>query len=154
MKPGSFTQIYIQLIFSPFRRECLFRKEHKDELYKYINGTIQNLKHKPIVINGMSDHIHILIGLNPNQSISDLVRDIKRSSSIFINKKNWFRGNFQWQAGYGGFSYGRSQLDSIYEYINKQELHHQKISFRDEYTSFLKKFAIPYDEKFLFRFFN
>lgn len=154
MKPGSFTQIYIQLIFSPLKRECLFRNEHKDELYKYINGTIKNLAHKPIVINGMSDHIHILVGLNPNQSISDLVRDVKRSSSIFINEKNWFRGNFNWQAGYGGFSYGRSQLDDICKYIKNQELQHQKITFRKEYTSFLKKFEIEYEEQFLFQFFD
>ncbi len=152
MKPGTFTQIYIQLVFSPFKREYLIKNEYKSELYKYMNKTIQNLKHKPIIINGMPDHVHILVGLNPNQSISDLVRDVKRSSSLFINEKNWCRGNFKWQSGYGGFSYGRSQLNDIYEYISKQESHHKKITFKEEYVGFLKKFEIQFDKQFLFQF--
>ncbi|MFC2120111.1 IS200/IS605 family transposase [Bacteroidota bacterium] len=154
MKPGSFTQIYIQLVFSPFKRECLIKNEYKEELYKYINVVIQKHDHKPIIINGMSDHIHILIGLNPNHSISNIVREIKRSSAIFINKKNWFDTNFKWQAGYGGFSYGQSQLKNIYEYIKKQEIFHQERYFREEYASFLEKFEIPYNKRFLFNFFE
>ena len=102
----------------------------------------------------MPDHIHILVGLNPNQSISDLVRDVKRSSALFIKEKKWFKCNFKWQVGYGGFSYGRSQLDDIFKYIANQEIHHKKLSFREEYTSFLRRFEIEFDNRFLFEFFD
>ena len=105
MKPGVFTQIYIQLIFSPKYRECLFTKEHREKLYPYIGKTVSNLESKPIIVNGMSDHVHIFLGLNPKSSVSDLVRDLKRSSSLWINQQKWFRGNFLWQDGYGAFSY-------------------------------------------------
>ena len=154
MKPGAFTQLYIQLVFSPYKRENIIRNNIKEELYKYINSTIKNLNHKPIIINGMPDHIHILIGLNPTQSISDLVRDIKRSSALFINEKKWFKGKFNWQEGYGGFSYGRSQLDEIYKYIENQEMHHKKYNFKDEYIGLLKKFEIKFSEQYLFNFYS
>ena len=102
----------------------------------------------------MSDHVHILYGANPNDKISDLVGCIKRESSDFINSKNWFRGKFHWQDGYGAFSYGKSQLDDIYTYISIQELHHKKRTFRQEYVGFLKKYEIEFDEKYLFEFFD
>jgi len=102
----------------------------------------------------MSDHIHILIGLNPNDTISDLVGTIKKNSSAFINEKGWFRGKFHWQDGYGAFSYGRSQLDTVYNYIKNQEIHHKKRTFREEYIELLKRFEIEYEEKYLFEFFE
>ena len=102
----------------------------------------------------MPDHIHNLAGLNPKQSISDPVRDIKRSSSLFINNKSWFPGKFQWQEGYGGFSYGKSLLKDVHDYINNQELHHKNKTFREEYILFLKKFEIEHNEQFLFDFFD
>ncbi|MGE5798084.1 MAG: transposase, partial [Ignavibacteria bacterium] len=104
-------------------------------------------------VNGMSDHIHILIGENPNDKISDLVGSIKKDSSAFINDNDFLNGNFRWQDGYGAFSYGRSQLDSIYNYIANQELHHKKRTFKEEYQELLKKFSIDYQEKYLFEFF-
>ncbi|MCW8817979.1 MAG: transposase, partial [Ignavibacteriaceae bacterium] len=109
---------------------------------------------KVIIINGVADHIHILIGLNPNDKISDLVACIKRESSSFINDRKWFRGKFHWQDGYGAFSYGKSQLDGIYKYITNQEAHHKKRTFREEYVELLKKFEIKYDDKYLFDFFD
>jgi REP element-mobilizing transposase RayT len=132
----------------------LLNKEVRDELYKYISGIIANRKHKIIIINGMADHIHILIGMNPDDKISDLVACIKRESSFFINSKKWFRGKFHWQDGYGAFSYGRSQLDDVYKYISNQEDHHKKRTFRDEYVELLKKFEINFNEKYLFDFFE
>ncbi len=108
MKPGVFTQLYIQLVFAAKYRDRLLREEIRPEVFSYISGIITNRKHKSIIINGMSDHIHILIGLNPADTISDLVGTIKKSSSTFINEKEWFRGKFHWQDGYGAFSYGRS----------------------------------------------
>ncbi len=154
MKPGVFTQLYIHLVFSPKYRERLLAKEIRGELFSYISGIISNRKHKSIIVNGVSDHIHILIGANPDDKISDLVGSIKRNSSNFINEKNWFRGKFHWQDGYGAFSYGRSQLDAVYNYIANQESHHKQKSFNEEYISLLKRFSIKYDERFLFEFFE
>lgn len=153
MKPGSFTQLYIHIVFAAKYRESLLTKEIRNELFKYISGIITNHKHKTIVINGMANHIHILIGLNPNDKISDLIACIKRETSSFINDKKWFRAKFHWQDGYGAFSYGRSQLDDIYKYIANQEAHHKKKTFREEYTELLKRFEIKFEEKYLFDFF-
>lgn len=124
MKPGVFTQIYIHLVFSPKYRERLLIKGIRSEVFSYISGIITNRKHKSIIINGMLDHVHILYGENPDYKISDLVACIKRESSNFINSKDWFRQKFHWQDGYGAFSYGKSQLNDIYNYIVNQELHH------------------------------
>ncbi len=154
MKPGAFTQVYIHLVFSPKHRERLLTDEIKSEVYSYIAGIITNRKHKSIIINGMPDHIHILYGANPDDKISDLVACIKRESSSFINSKKMVKGKFHWQDGYGAFSYGRSQLDKIYNYILNQEIHHKKNTFRDEYIKFLKRYEVKYDEKYLFEFFE
>jgi len=98
----------------------------------------------------MPDHTHILIGLRPSISISDLVRDIKAGSSKFINDKKMVRGKFNWQEGFGVFSYSRSQVDNVIRYILKQEEHHKKKTFKEEYIDLLKKFEIEYEEKYLF----
>jgi REP element-mobilizing transposase RayT len=142
MKPGVFTQLYTQLVFAPKYRKRLLTKEIRSEVFSYISGIITNRKHKSIIINGMPDHIHILIGLNPNDSISDLVGAIKKNSSVFINKKGLLKGKFHWQDGYGAFSYGKSQLDKIYNYIKNQESHHKERTFREEYVELLKRFEI------------
>jgi len=152
LKPGAFTQLYVHLIFAVKYRERLLTKEIRVELFKYISGIISNRNHKVIIINGMTDHIHILIGLNPNDKISDLIACIKRESSSFINEKKFFRGKFHWQDGYGAFSYSRSQLDVVYNYIANQEVHHKKRTFREEYVELLKKYEIQFDEKYLFDF--
>ncbi len=154
MKPGVFTQLYVHIVFAVKYRERLLTKEMRDELFKYISGIITNRKHKVIIINGMADHIHILIGLNPNDKISDLVACIKRESSYFINDKKWFRGKFHWQDGYGAFSYGRSQLNDIYKYVANQKAHHKRRTFREEYIELLKRFEIKFEEKYLFDFFE
>ena len=154
MKPGVFTQLYIQLVFSPKYRDRLLTKEIRAEVFRYMSRILTNRKNKSIIINGMSDHVHVLFGANPNDSISDLVACLKKDSSSFINEKGWFRGKFHWQDGYGAFSYGRSQLDKIYNYILNQEKHHSKRTFKEEYTALLKKFEVEYEEKYLFEFFN
>jgi len=153
MKPGIFTQLYIQLIFSPRYHEALFRKEHKQQLWPYIGKTVSNLGNKSIIVNGMADHVHILLGLNPKISISDLVRDLKRSSSHWINRQKWFRGSFAWQDGYGAFSYGQSQLNDVYKYVLNQEGHHKKRSFKEEYMGLLRLFDVEFAEQYLFEFF-
>jgi putative transposase len=123
---GTFSQIYIQIIFAVKGRENIIHKSWKEELNKYIAGIIKGKEQKPIIVNGMPDHIHAFIGLRPSIAISDLVRDIKNNSSKFINEKKLVRGKFAWQEGYGAFSYSHSQLDNVYQYILEQEKHHCK----------------------------
>ena len=149
---NTFSQIYIQTVFAVSGRDSLIRPEFKEELYKYITGIVRNDGHKLISINGMPDHVHILIGLKPAMALSDLVRDIKADSSNSINKNKWVRGKFSWQEGYGAFSYGHSQLDTIIRYIQNQERHHQRRSFKSEYLSFLRKFDIAFEDKYVFEF--
>ena len=152
MKPGTFTQLYVQLVFAVKNRNAVINRNIRDRVFQYMSGIITNMKHKSIIVNGVSDHVHILIGLNPSKSISDTVHDIKRSTSLFINNEKLCSGKFAWQEGYGAFTYSRSQLENVYEYIQKQEQHHQKKTFKEEYLQFLKKFEIEYDERFLFDF--
>jgi REP element-mobilizing transposase RayT len=147
---GTFSQIYVQIVFAVKGRENLIGKHWKDELYRYISGIITNKGQKSIIVNGASDHIHILVGLKPSMAISDLVRDIKNNSSNFINEKKFIKGKFSWQEGYGAFSYAHSQVESVYQYIANQEEHHKKRTFREEYLDFLQKFEIKYNEKYLF----
>ncbi len=130
----------------------MIRREHKEEIYKYITGIVKNDGNKLISINGMDDHIHILLGLKPDMALSDLVRDIKSNSAKFINERRLVSGKFAWQEGYGAFSYGRSQLDSIVRYIQNQEQHHSRKSFKDEYLSLLKKFEIEFNDRYVFSF--
>ena len=120
-------------------------------LHKYIAGIIRNKKQKLIAINSMPDHVHIFIGMKPSIALSDLVRDIKNNSSAFINEKKWVRGKFNWQEGFGAFSYGHSQLDAVVKYIQDQEKHHAKKTFKEEYLEMLKKLAVEYDERYLFK---
>ena len=147
---GTYSQIYIQVVFAVKSREHLIRKEWKDELHKYIAGIVKGKEQKSIIINGMPDHIHAFIGLRPSMAISDLVRDIKNNSSNFINDHKWIKGKFSWQEGYGAFSYSHSQMNTVYNYIKNQEHHHQKKTFREEYLTFLKRFDVEYNEKYLF----
>ncbi len=148
--PNTYSQIYIQIVFTVKGRENLIDKNHKEELQKFISGIVQNRKQKLLAIYAMPDHIHILVGIKPNIAISDLVRDIKAGSSKFINVNRWINGKFNWQEGFGAFSYSRNQIDNVIKYIANQEAHHKKTSFRDEYIDFLKTYEIDYDENYLF----
>jgi putative transposase len=148
--PNTFTQIYIQIVFTVQGRHCLIKSQHREEIEKFISGIIKNRSSKMLAIYCMPDHTHILIGINPNQSISDLVRDIKAGSSKFINEQKWYPGKFRWQEGYGAFSYSKSQIDEVVKYILNQPQKHQKKSFKEEYLILLNKFEIEYDEKYLF----
>jgi putative transposase len=154
MKPGAFTQMYIQLVFAVYQRENILYKEIRPRIFEYISGILKDLGHKPIVVNGVPDHVHILFGLNPNKSISDTVHDIKRGSSLFINENKLVPGRFSWQEGYGGFSYSKSDIDHVYKYILDQEAHHINRPFREEYASILKINNIEYDSKYLFEFYD
>lgn len=152
--PNTYTQLYIQLIFAVKGRHNLVKESFRDEIEKYICGIAKNHKHKPLAIYVRPDHLHFLIGLHPEQAISDLVRDIKSHSTKFINEKKWLPQKFYWQEGFGAFSYSKSQLDTVVKYILNQPKHHHKKTFREEYLEFLKKFEIEYDDKYLFEFYN
>ena len=147
---NTYSQIYIHIVFAVKGRQNLISKNWKDELYKYNTGIVTNEGQKLIAINGIPDHIHILIGLKPNKALSDLVRDIKANSSRFINEKKWINGKFEWQAGFGSFSYSHSQLTNVINYIQNQEEHHKKKTFKEEYVDFLKAFDIDYNNQYLF----
>ncbi len=147
---GTYSQIFIQIVFAVKGRENLIADSWKEELFKYISGIITKKGHKSIIVNGVKDHIHIFVGLKPSMSISDLVRDIKNNSSNFINEKKYVKGKFSWQEGFGAFSYSNSQVEIVYQYILNQEKHHIKTTFKEEYHEFLNEFKIDYDEKYLF----
>ncbi len=147
---GTFSQIYIQSVFAVQGRENYLQKSWRDEVFKYMAGIVKNKGQKPIIINGVADHVHLFIGLKPSMAISDLIRDVKNNTTNFINEQKWISGKFFWQEGYGVFSYAHSQIETVYDYIYKQEEHHRKKTFREEYIDFLKKFQVPYDERFLF----
>ena len=151
---GTYSQVYIQVIFSVKGRENLLNAEIRTEVFKYISGIITEKGSKSLIVNGYNDHIHCLISLKPSVSISDLVRDIKNNSSRFINEKKYFKHKFNWQDGYGVFSYSKSQLNKVYNYILNQEKHHKLKTFKEEYIELLEKFEIEYKNEYLFEWYD
>jgi putative transposase len=147
---GTFSQLYVQVVFAVKGRENLIRKEFRTEIHEYMAGIIRGKDQKPIIVNGVGDHVHIFVGLKPSMSVSDLVRDVKNNSSNFINSKKYVKGKFSWQEGFGAFTYGQSQIEAVFNYISNQEAHHQKKTFKEEYIDMLEKFQVKYDEKYLF----
>ena len=148
---NTYTQIHIQIVFAPQYRAALIDKGWKEELHKYITGVVQHNKHKMIIINSMADHVHVFIGMRPHQSLSDLLQDVKGNSSRWINEQRFTKGKFAWQEGYGAFSYSYSHIQNVINYIANQEVHHKKKTFIDEYRSFLAKFQVKYDERYILR---
>ena len=151
MIPGVFYQVYIHLVFSP-KLFCPVQSVHlQDHLFKYISGVVNRLGHKSLAVNGMYDHVHILYGMKPNLDISETVKEVKRVSSNFLKDEGLLK-KFEWQIGYGAFSYGKSQIDNVIKYILNQREHHKTQTFKEEYIAFLKLFEIDYDPKYLFEF--
>lgn len=148
---NTYTQLYIHFIFAVQNRLCLINKKWQDDLYKYISGITTQQGHKLYIINGVADHVHILISMSPRQSPSDLMYHIKRSSSLWINEKKLVLGKFSWQEGFGAFSLGKSQLSDKIKYIENQEEHHKRMTFIEEYQNFLKEYDIEYDERYVFK---
>ena len=146
----TYSQIYIQTVFAVQNRDAIIQSAWEEELYKYITGIVQNKGQKMLAINGTSNHIHFLIGMKPTCCLSDLVREIKKSSNTFIKEKKFTPYNFQWQEGFGAFSYSHSQLTDVIQYIENQKEHHKKRTFKDEYLEFLKAFEIEYKDEYLF----
>ncbi len=148
--PATFSQIYIHAVFAVKGRSSLILDDWEQELYKYISGIVRNKEQKMLAINGMPDHIHFLIGMRPSCCLSDLIREIKKSSNDFIKEKKFTKSVFQWQEGYGAFSYSHSSLNNVIAYINNQKEHHKKQTFKEEYIEFLNKFAVEYKPEYLF----
>ena len=147
----TYTQLYIQFVFAVQNRKSLIHPEWELELHKYITGIIQNKSHKMIAINGMPDHLHLFIGFQPVDHMSELIKVVKGESSKWMKERNLVNGRFRWQEGYGAFSYSRSHIDRVYHYIQNQKEHHKKKTFRQEYIELLEKFDIYYDEKYIFK---
>jgi REP element-mobilizing transposase RayT len=148
---NTYTQIYIQVVFAVQGRQSLVRPERKEELQKYMTGIVSRQGQKLIAIHCMPDHTHVLIGLRPNIALSDLVGDIQTGSTNHINEQRWVPGRFSWQEGFGAFSYSHSQLKGVIDYIRDQVRHHARKTFREEYLTFLKKYEVPHDERYIFR---
>ncbi len=146
----TFTQIYIQVVFAVKNRNALIQSDWEEELYKYITGIVQNKGQKMLAINGTKNHIHFFIGMKPTCCLSDLIREIKKSSNSFIKDKRFSSFRFEWQEGFGAFSYSHSQLTDVIRYIEIQKEHHLKRTFKEEYLTFLKAFEIEYKDEYLF----
>ncbi len=147
---NTYTQIYIQIVFAVEGRQNLLQPEHNDELQRYITGIVTGQNQELLAINNVPDHVHLLVGLRADLSLSELVRDVKANSSRFINEKKWVNGRFSWQEGFGAFSYSRSELDAVTRDIQNQQRHHAHRTFRGEYLDLLRKFEIAYDERYVF----
>lgn len=149
--PNTYTQLYIHCVFAVKYRMAIIQSEWEDHLHRYLTGIVQRNGHKLLAINSATDHLHLFIGLNPQQSISEMMRLVKGDSSEFINKAGYTKRKFQWQEGYGAFSNSNSQIDAVVKYINNQKQHHLKKSFKEEYLDILKDYSIKYDEKYIFQ---
>ncbi len=148
---NTFTQIHIHIVFAVKGRQSLINDAWKSDLYKYMTAIVQNNGHKVLQINGVSDHVHLLIGLRPSQALSDLVKLVKQDTSRWINQNLLTNHRFSWQAGYGAFSYSQDRLPYVIKYIQNQEVHHKKESFQDEFLSLLRENDMEYDPRFLFK---
>jgi REP element-mobilizing transposase RayT len=147
---GTFSKIYIHIVFSVHSRENLIAAGWEGRLHKYITGIVTKKGQKLLAINGMPDHIHLLVGMEPACSVSDLVREIKKSSNEFIKEQRLTRTRFSWQTGFGAFSYGKSQVDDVIKYILNQKQHHARRDFQEEYKALLERFEVEFDEKYIF----
>lgn len=148
---NTYSQLYIHFVFGVQNRKSLIHPDWEEELYKYITGMIQKKGHKMIAINGMPDHLHIFVGYQPKESISELIKVVKGESSKWIREKQIVQGKFRWQEGFGAFSYSRSHICRVYKYIENQKEHHRKKTFMEEYIDLLEKYEIDYDERYIFK---
>ena len=146
---NTYTQIHIQIIFAVQNRKALIKPNFESKLYSYISGIIQNYNHKVLQINGVEDHVHILIGYRPNQALSSLVQKVKQDSSKWLKANKFVPDFFKWQEGFGAFSYSKDEITKVIQYIQNQEDHHKTLSFQDEYRKLLEKFDVQYDEKYI-----
>ena len=148
---NTYHQIYLQTVFAVKYRKAMIDKTWSNKLFAVIGNLINEADCKTIIVNGVSDHVHCLFGLRPAVSVAELMKTVKAKSSKYINDHQLTPERFEWQTGYGVFSYGQSQIDNVVKYIQNQEAHHQKQTYRDEYLKFLKDFNVKYDEQYIFK---
>ena len=148
---NTYHQIYLQIVFAVKYKESIIKKDWQPENFGVIGNLINEAGCKTIIVNGVEDHVHCLIGLKPAVSVSELMKTVKAKSSKYINDHSLTPQRFEWQEGYGVFSYGQSQVDSVYKYIQNQQDHHKKQTFKEEYLEFLQRFKVEYDEQYIFR---
>src|SRR5690606_4069716 len=151
---NTYTQLYIQFVFSVKGKSNLIKEGFRDELEKVMCGIVTNQKCKTYAIYCNPDHTHIFVGMHPTVSPSQLMEQVKSGSSKWLNDKKYILGKFSWQDGYGAFTYSKSHIDNVVKYILNQPEHHKKQSFKEEYFLFLEKFEIEYDTKFLFEWYD
>ncbi|CAG5069703.1 hypothetical protein DYBT9623_02440 [Dyadobacter sp. CECT 9623] len=147
---NTYSQVHLQFVFTPKYRAALIDPAWETELYKYITGIVQKNKHKMLAINGTEDHVHMFIGFQTTQSIASLMQDVKADSSQWINSREYCGSRFEWQIGYGVFSYSKSAVNNVIRYIQNQKEHHRKVEFLDEYMKILEEFAVDYNEAYIF----
>jgi REP element-mobilizing transposase RayT len=147
---NTYTQIHLQIVFAVQGRRSLIPAIHAQTLYQYITGIIPQQGQKLLAINGMPDYLHLLIGLRPDKALSDLMREVKANSAKFVNEQKWLPSKFSWQEGFGAFSYGASQLPKVIDYIERQQEHHAKRTFGQEYELLLQHFGIDYNPAYVF----
>lgn len=150
---NTYSQITIQAVFAVKHRERLIGSGWRDRLHKYMCGILKSSA-TPLAVGGWNDHVHVLFGMQPSITISDIVQKVKANSSKWINENGFVHGNFEWQVGYGAFSYSRDQRDRLIRYIMNQEQHHGKKTFHEEYFQLLKEFEVAFDDHYLFEFFE
>ena len=151
---NTYTQINIHVVFATLGRDTILGKEIRDRLFSYLFGTIKGIGLFPLAVNGSKDHVHLFFELSPEKPLSKVVQEVKANSSKWINDNKLIQGHFKWQKGFGGFSYSRSQRNSVIRYIMNQEKHHAKRSFKEEYLELLAKFEIEFDNNYLFEFYD
>lgn len=144
-------KVQVQFVFVVKYRMALIHESWEEELYKYITGIIENRKHKMLAINGMPDHLHILVGVRPHESLSDLAREVKKAATNFINERKLSRYKFQWQEGFGAFSYAESEIRNVVRYILNQKAHHRKVTFKKEFDGLLERFGVECPEEYRFK---
>lgn len=147
---NTYHQIYVQSVFAVKFRDSAIKTEWRNEFFAVIGNLINETGCKNIIVNGTEDHIHCFFGLHPKLAIADVMQNIKSCSSGWLNKQNFLKHRFEWQSGYGVFSYSRSQINDVFRYIANQEMHHKKTTFRAEYLEMLRSFSIEFDEKYIF----
>lgn len=151
---NTYTQLNVHAVFAVKGRRNFLKDNFRYDLFKYISGILNNNKQFSLAVNGFTDHIHIFFELHPTTAVSDILRIVKTNSSKWINENHFINGHFNWQEGYGAFSYSRSQRDNVINYIKDQERHHSKTSFKEEYMGLLEKFEIEYDGHYVFEFYS
>lgn len=151
---NTYSQINIHCVFAVRGRENILEDTFRLELHRYMAGILKNDGSFPLAVNGWLDHVHVFFELQPSMSVSDQIRMLKATSSKWMNDNKHVKGKFNWQEGYGAFSYSRSQRDSVIQYIINQEQHHKNQTFKNEYLQMLKKFEIPYEDKYVFEFYD